>query len=265
MLNNRYVAPAVRNARSLFLGTLFFAFFTSQSSRACSETSIPTKIGRNFNVRVFDRGNPVEGLPVELSTDPEGDEKSQPVLTVKTDAKGSAHFKSVMPRLYYIGIEHPAFASSMVVQVMRRLPRGNSNTLTFQWPGWNPLSTQTVAGSLTGHARTARGALIDMTSPPVYSSVTGAKLTLSKAVSGEVVASQLTQEAGNFEFQRVPPGLYMLRVETPVFEPAHWIYPADGYVPIEVDPSSQFSRVNLELGNAICGELAWGRPKEHSR
>ena len=249
------------NAATFLSTAILLVLLTSQSSLACSDSSFPTQIGRNFKVEVFDRGKPVEGLEIELSTASEGQEKSHTVLIVKTNAEGSAEFKSVKPRLYYLGIKHPAFASSIILKVMRRPPKKDSDTVTFHWPGWKPLSTQYVAGSLTGRARTSRPTIIDMTSPPVYSVVPGATLTLFKAVSGEVVSSQPSQEAGKFEFKGIPAGLYMLRVETPVLNPVHWIYPTDGYVPIEVDPASQFTGVDLELDNAICGELAWGRPE----
>ena len=253
---------AATRSTTVMSTAILLVIVTSQSSIACSDSSLPTQIGRNFKVEVFDRGKPVEDLQIKLSTNSKGQEESHTVLILKTNAKGTAEFNSVKPRLYYLGIEHPAFPSSIEVKVVRRPPHKNSNTITFQWPGWNPLSTQTVAGSLTGRARTSRPAIVDMTSAPVYSAVPGATLTLSKAVSGEVVSSQLTQKAGKFEFKSIPGGLYMLRVETPVFNPVHWIYPTDGYVPIEVDPASQFTSVDLELDNAICGELAWGRPEE---
>ncbi len=253
--------PSVSKFSALLFGVVIFALLSLKSALACSDSPFPSKVGRHFSVQVLDRDKPVEGLQIRLSTVPKRNEDSRTILVVKTDPKGTAEFKGLSPKLYYLGIKHPAFGTSIIVEVMRHPPHG-SNIVAFQWPGWNPLSTQTVAGSLTGRARTNRPAIIDMTSTPVYSSVPGAKLTLSKAVSGELVGSQITQEAGKFEFKDIPAGFYMLRVETPVFNPVHWIYPSDGYVPVEVDPSSRFSTVNLQLDNAICGELAWGRPKE---
>jgi len=260
---HRRVQSLSTSKSSAFLfGVVIFALLSWESAFGCSDTPFPSKVGRHFSVQVFDRGKPVEGLQIELSTVPKGNEESRTILVLKTDAKGTAEFKGISPKLYYVGIKHPAFGSSIIVQVMRRPPHEDSSTVTFQWPAWKPLSTQNVAGSLTGRARTSRPAIIDMTGPPVYSAVPGARLTLSKAVSGEVVDSQLSQEAGKFQFKDIPAGLYMLRVETPVFNPVHWIYPADGYVPIEVAPLSQFYNVDLELDDAICGALAWGRPKE---
>ena len=96
-----------------------------------------------------------------------------------------------------------------------------------------------------------------MTSEPSYGHVAGAKLTLSRAVSNETVRSVTTGEAGNFDFGVVPSGLYFLRVETPVAKPARWLYPVDGYVPIEVNPAAILKTLNLVLDNAICSELAW--------
>lgn len=246
----------------LFLAVIFFGLATSQSSRACSQSTWPAELARNFKVKVFDRGRPVGGLQIELSVVPKGNQKTRVISVLKTDSQGMAEFKGIRPRLYYVGIKHPAFGSSIIVKVMRHPPHEDSNTVTFQWPGWNPLSTQTIAGTLTGRATNGRGILVDMTSPPVYSAVQGATLTLSKAVSGELVASHHSGDGGQFEFTDIPAGLYMLRIETPISNPVRWIYPKNGYVPIEVGPTSQFHNVDLELDKAICGELGWGRAKE---
>jgi len=249
--------------RDLLFLVVITVLVAVESSSACSTSSFPTNVGRDFKVIVFDRGNPVEGLQIELSI-VSGDKT---VSIVKTDAKGSVEFKHIEPGSYYVGIRHPAFHYSIEVKVMRHAPRDSYRAVTFQWPGWNPLSTQAVSGSLTGRARTDRPLLLDLTGPqPVYRDVQGAKLTLSRAASGEIVGSQLSQENGRFEFKDVSPGFYFLRVETPYPQDAtsqQWVYPHDGYVPIEVDPSSRFLTVDLQLDNAICGELAWGRPEGH--
>jgi hypothetical protein len=230
---------------------------------ACSSSPNPTKIGREFLVAVYNQGKPVVGLQIELSTDPQyGDNESDTISIVNTDAEGLARFAVIRPGSYFIGIKHPAFAYSEELQVMRHPPKGNTERVTFEWPGWKPLTTQSVSGSLNGHIRTERGLGPDL-SQPIYSTVQGAKLTLSKAVTNEIVDAQTTQESGIFTFASVPAGFYFLRVETPVSNGVRWHYPADGYVPIAVDPSARFPSLNLFLDDAICGELAWEqRPRE---
>ncbi|MGC2196664.1 MAG: hypothetical protein WA628_18465 [Terriglobales bacterium] len=163
--------------------------------------------------------------------------------------------------LYYVGIKHPAFAYSIEIRVMRVPPKGSPETITFEWPSVKPLSAQSVSGSLQGHARTERGFGPDFLHP-IYRAVLGAKLTLSKAVSNEVVDAQITQDPGTFSFQPMPAGLYLLRVESTNTRGALWFYPPDGYIPIEIDPSAKLSSLNLFLDQAICGELGYENREE---
>ena len=241
---------------------LFFSLFGSLDLYACSYSSNPTKIGHDFTVGVFNQGNPVVGLQIELSTDPRlASQESRAVKVVKTGADGLAEFTKIRRGLYYIGIKHPAYPYLEELQVMRHPPRDSSKTITFEWPRWKPLLTQTISGVLTGRARTDRGLGPDLIKP-VYGQIPGAKLTLSKAVGSEVIDSQTTGETGTFDFKPVPSGFYFLRVETTAGGGgAHW-FPSDGYVPVVVDPSAKFQDLNLALDNAICGELGWGRREE---
>jgi hypothetical protein len=246
-----------------------FLLFVSSDVAACSTASNPTPLGRHFVVQVSDRGKSVVGLAIELSTDLRtGDEESRTVSIIRTDANGQASFKGVAPGLYYVAIKHPAFGYSIEIEAMRHPPKGSPDNVTFEWPRWKPLSTQTISGVLTGRTRTGRGTrtardlMLDLTGKPVYGEVEGARLTLSKAITNEAVDSQTTGSGGKFDFNNIPRGLYFLRVETPVTKPSQWLYPVDGYVPIEVDPSAKFLSLDLVLDNAICGELAWGRPDD---
>jgi hypothetical protein len=242
-----------------FLRWWLFAGIACVGAAACSSSSSRTAIGRSFLVNVSDRGRPVVGLQIELTT--EGKKKDHAVAIFKTDAKGSVQFENVRAGRYFVGIKQPAFGYSEEIRVMQHPPKESAKGLAFEWPGWKPLSTTTVSGSITGVARTDRGLLLDTTAP-IYSSVVGAKLTLMNALSDKPVEMQISSDAGRFEFHAVPAGLYLLRVETPVSQPPRWRYPNDGYVPIEVDPRSKFGTLDVVLDNAICGELAWGRRGE---
>lgn len=250
-----------RSPRSCGLVVLLL-FWAGISGSACSYSSSPTKIGPAFLVEVADRGKPIGGLQIELDTDPgAGDGKSRTVSIVTTDANGRARFKNVRPRLYYVGIRHPAFAYSIEIKVVRVPPKGSSETITFEWPGVKPIFGQSASGVLQGHARTERGFGPDLLHP-IYRAVFGAKLTLSKAVPNEVVESQLTQTPGTFSFQPIPAGLYLLRIESTNTRGAQWFYPLDGYIPIEIDPSAKISSVNLYLDQAAFGELGYENREE---
>ena len=253
---------ARRVAAVWFFGLLLLIAGSLEVS-ACSSSPNPAKVGREFFVGVYNQGKPVVGLQIELSTDPrDSDKESQRISIVTTDADGVARFAAIRPGSYFAGINNPAYAYSEELQVMHHPPKSNTEKITFEWPGWKPLTTQSVSGSLNGYIRTERGLGLDM-GQPIYSRVQGAKLTLSKAVTNEIVDAQTTQESGKFTFAPVPAGFYFLRVETPVSKTVRWHYPTDGYVPIVVDPSAKFPSLNLFLDDAICGELGWEqRPRE---
>jgi hypothetical protein len=228
----------------------------SSDVSACSSSPNPTNIGHGFLVAVFNQGRAVAGLQIELSTDPRsGDKHNRTISIVTSDADGLARFASLPPGPYFLGIKHPAYAFSEELQVMRHPPKGSPEKITFEWPGWKPLTTQSVSGSLNGRVRTERGLGPDL-GQPIYGPVQGVKLTLSKGVTNEIVDAQTTQESGMFTFAAVAAGFYFLRVETPVSNTVRWHYPIDGYVPIVVDPSAKFPSLNLFLGDPICGELA---------
>lgn len=224
---------------------------------ACSSSPNPARIGRGFLVGVFNPGRAVAGLQIELSTDPRsGDQENRSISIVTTDADGLARFGSLPPGPYFLGIKHPAYAYSEALQVMRHPPKGSPEKVTFEWPGWKPLTTQSASGSLNGHVRTERGLGPDL-SQPIYGPVQGAKLTLSKGVTNEIFDARTTQESGRLTFAALAAGFYFLRVETPVSNTVRWHDPIDGYVPIVVDPSAKFPSLNVFLDDAICGELAW--------
>jgi hypothetical protein len=237
--------------------TLVLVFLGSVFVEACSQSSFPTKIGREFVVEVADRGNPVVGLQIELSTDPgSGPGQSHPVSLVRTDGNGWARFIGIPPRLYYVGIRHPAFAYSIEIKVMRVPPKGSDQRIAFEWPGVKPLSVQSVSGVLNGHARTSRGLGPDSLHP-IHLPVPGARLTLSVAISNEAIDSQITDQAGMFSFQALPVGLYFLRVESTNTASVRWFYPNDGYIPIEIDSAARLASLNVLLDQAICGELGF--------
>ena len=214
---------------------------------AGSSSPNPRKIGRDLLVGVFNQGRAVAALQIERSTDPRsGDQESRTISMVTTDADGLARLASVPPGPYFRGTKHPAYAYSEELQVMRHPPKGSQEKVTFEWPGWTPLTTQSVSGSLNGHVRTQRGLGPDL-SPPIYGPAQGAKLTLAKGVTNEIVDAQTTQESGRFTFAALAAGFHFLRVDTPVSNTVRWHSPIQGHVPRVVDPSATFLSLNLFL------------------
>ena len=234
------------------LASLFLSF---SSAVACTYSSFPQELGRDFSIEVSDRGRPVAGLQIELSTNPSEDREIRSVKVVTTDASGVATFSGVKPGNYFVGIKQAAFRQNTEIRVLKSAKPGNSEMVHFDWPGRQVLSTKAVSGVLNGDVST--GNLVNDLKPPLpHRVVAGARLTLAALASGDVVASRITAEDGTFDFGSVPSGRYSLRVEKPSQSTVRWHYP-DGYLFIEVDSASESASLDILLSSAICGELGY--------
>jgi hypothetical protein len=232
----------------------FFAAIVCEPSSACSYSSNPTKVGRNFSALVLHQNEPLSGLQIELSTDPKESGDSRPVLTITTNESGLSEFTSIKPGPYYISIKHVAFVQQIEIVVDSRRTKARAEKIAFEWPGETPLSARSISGLLNAVVQT--GSPLNDQAHPAFGPFAGATLTLMHAVSGEVIESQTASESGAFGFQWVPAGLYMLQVRKE--ENASSRYRVeDGYVPIEVDPSANASTINLYLYQGMCGSLGY--------
>jgi len=237
----------------------FFAAIACEPISACSYSSNPAKIGRNFSILVLHGNTPVRGLQIELSTDPKADVESQPVSTVTTNEAGLSEFLNVKPGPYYISIKHVAFARSIEIVVDSRNTKARAEKLTFDWPGTEAISVRSVAGLLNAVVRTENP--LNDHAHPTFGPFSGAKLTLAHAISGEIIESQTASESGAFGFQWVPAGLYMLHVELAGDASSRYRI-EDGYIPIEIDPSANILTINLFLYPGICGSLGYENKQE---
>ena len=234
-----------------------FIFGLVATASACTYSSNPTKTGRSFSVLVVNEGKPLAGVRVELSTDPKGYEASRSLLTIATDDAGQSKFHDVKPGRYYVGISDAAFPQSTEIVVDGRRSKAQTEKITFEWPGVNPLAVRFISGLLNAALRT--GEPLKDQAHPTFGALGGARLTLSRAVSGEVIETQTASESGSFGFQTVAAGLYMLKVEVQTSERYRDVR---GYVPIEVDPDAKTLDLNLFLQPGVCGALAFENRKE---
>ena len=239
-------------------GFLFLIGVTLRGS-ACSYSSNPTKIGRNFSVQVLSQGSPIAGLQIELITNPSGEQEIRSLLTKTTDESGFSEFINVKPGPYFVGIKHAAFPQSVEIVVDPRHAENLPEKITFEWPQEKRLSTRSISGLLNAAIRTENP--LNDQARPTFGALGGAKLTLSRAVSGEVVEAQMATESGGFGFQMAPAGLYTLRVEMPK-DSSRYRGSQDGYIPIEIDPAAKISTLNLFLYPGICGSLGYDNRQE---
>jgi len=213
---------------------------------------MPKEVSPNFSVQILNEGEAIAGLKLELSTEPKGDEESRTVLILVSDSKGQATFEAVKPGMYFLGIKHPAFSSSEEVLVKTHPSKNATTKITLEWPGVELLKVQSVSGFLDGPV--SSGHPLEDQVHPRYGPFGDVKLTLSNAISEELVESQVSSASGAFGFRALAAGLYFLDIEPQNNQGTRY---SMGFVAIEIDPSAKASMLNLQVFHAICGSLGY--------
>jgi hypothetical protein len=246
----------VRNPRPRAIGVgccfILFLLNASEFSNACSFSSRPTEVSANFSVQVLNDTKPIAGLKVELSTEPEGDQHSQTISILVSDSMGRAAFRAVKPGLYFIGIKHSAFSPSEEIHVKAHPAKGAAKEITLEWPGVELLKVQTLSGFLDGPI--SCGQPLEDQIHPRYGPMGDVRLTLSSAISEELIESQESSPSGAFGFRPLAAGLYYLNIEPQNKQGERY---SMGFVPIEVDSTAKASILNLRVFGAICGSLGY--------
>jgi hypothetical protein len=238
--------------RALSIACGCILLFASELANACTTSSMPKEVSPSFSVQVFNAGEAVAGLKIELSTEPKGDEESRTVSILVSDSKGQATFRTVKPGLYFVGIDHPAFSSFQEIQVKTHLSKDATKEISFEWPGVEPLRVQSLSGFLDGPV--SSGQPLEDLVHPRFGPMGDVKLTVSSAISEEIIESQISSASGAFGFRPLAAGLYFLDIEPQSSQGTR--YPM-GYVPIEIDPSAKASTLNLQVFRGICGSLGY--------
>ena len=227
-------------------------FFAGDSANACSYSPIPKEVSAGFSVQVLNDGEAVAGLKIELSTEPKGDEGGRLVSILISDSRGQVAFTGVKPGLYFVGIKHPAFSSSENIQVKAHSSKNAAKKITLEWPGISVLKVQTLSGFLDGPISTGEP-LEDMLHPR-SGPMGDVKLTVSSAVSEELIESQVSSPSGAFGFRPLAAGLYYLNIEALNKQGERY---SMGFVAIEIDSSAKSSTLNLQVFHAICGSIGY--------
>jgi hypothetical protein len=244
----------VRNPRprAISIGCCCILFLAGELANACSESSMPTEVSPSFSVQILNEGAAISGLKIELSTEPKGDQESRAVLILVSDSKGWATFRAVKPGLYFVGIKHAAFSSSEEIVVKTHPSKNATEKITLEWPGVEPLKVQSLSGFLDGPV--SSGQPLEDQVHPRYGPLGDVRLTISDAISKELLESQVSSASGAFGFRPLAAGLYYLNVEPQNKQGERY---SMGFVAIEIDPSAKGSTLNLQVFSAICGSLGY--------
>jgi len=202
----------------------------------CSVVSIVVKTAPDFDVKVEDRGKPVQDLRVKI------EREGGASITAMTDRNGIADFRNVPTGSYQVTVGTDAgMADAGGIDVKPGGPK--RITLPRQWPVRSPIAVRSLRGVLH--------------TPNYFLALSGkAKLALdlADARSGHRLGSVEASEQGEFSFDGVAPGLYFLTLKwmVPMGLP-HAYQTETGEIAVEVDPNSSKEGLDLDLGWTSCG------------
>jgi len=205
---------------------LTLAAMFSVAASACTIVYAPTEVGPSFRVKVTNsRGRPVEGVRIQLDK----------LLSATTDADGIASFAGVRPGDHLLlPSESAEILNGVAVAVKDSSP--SDVIVPLRWPNANVVPVRNVAGILR-----------DPNHSPVQAS-----LSLVDARSGRVLSTARSDNRGRFGFDAVPPGLYLIRLDSSTFH--NWAgHEVHGSIAIEVRADANAAELNLDLGWTSCG------------
>ena len=208
--------------------------FLQVPAYSCSLFYPTVQVGRNFRVRVMDRGQPVQGLPVAL--DPQFAYEHYEGGHTVTDAQGSAHFAEVPAGSFFIHAERDGgIADGAIVEVETDGPV--NAIVPLKWPS-SPLSLRSVSGHLRAGGYDPKH--------------TKLSLTLLEGLSGQVMEATRTDENGEFAFADVASGIYFLQLN-----PSGLKGPSGeelkGLITLAISRDAQWDGLDLDLGWSSCG------------
>lgn len=220
------------------IAVLLALLWGSAAAIACTILFPTVHVGPTFRVLVTDRGRPVKGLRIQLTT---GDDKSltvQAAYEAVTDQKGSAVFNQIAPGRYFLAADHDAgIGDGFSVEVSTRDPIGVSpgdpadGVLHIKWPSKVPFQVRELKGTLRPDSPTGR-----------------LTVSLLEAITGKTILA--TETDGAFSFPDQGPGIYFLKVLGYSTGEAESI---NGLIPVELTKDAPDERLDILVGESSCG------------
>jgi Carboxypeptidase regulatory-like domain len=194
-------------------------------------TFIPISVGPSFRVKVSGYDGPVKGLLLKVMA-PNG-----PPLSADTDTNGIAEFSNVPPGTRYLDADH----DNGYGQVLDVKPNGPSHVIVpMRWPSLVPIRVRSLSGTM--HAPDATPGQLEQPILP---------LELLEGTSGRILSSTSTTGRGEFDFGKLVPGLYFIRLKPH----SAFSYDVGGLISVALDPSApaRSDKLDLSLAWTSCG------------
>jgi hypothetical protein len=230
-----------RRAVSIVAGLAMLAgLLSADVARACSVFSPTVEVGDKFQVKVADRGQPVKGLRLGLSTDSSTGEGQKVVTYSTTDADGIGHFSNLKAGSYWLSADHDGGVGDAVV--VNVSPNGPANkTISIVWPSAAPVTVRSAAGIIRG--------------PDFYTTQAQVPLSISllEGTSGRELEKTQSDSNGRFSFSsNLAPGIYFMRLNPSGLR--GWSgEQIEGMIVIELADGAKANALDLDLEWSSCG------------
>lgn len=239
----------MRGRRQVLTVASWMGLVFSCTTHACVIVPNTFEVGNEFRVSVADRGHPVIGLRLTLSTNGSPDSPSKVVMESITDSEGYAYFSNLSPGSLWLSPDHDGSGGyAVIINVSPSNPAGTSVFLS--WPNRAPIGVRSASGVL----RTT----------DYYPNQVQAPMSLSllEGISGREVETTKTDSKGRFTFaSNVAAGIYFLRLN-PSGSSVSQSEEDWGTIPIEVSPAAGLDALDLDVGWTDCGLVYAERVKQ---
>lgn len=165
-------------------------------------------------------------------------EKLTRVMESTTDSNGDAHFDLDRAGHWYIKADNAAgWWAGVYVDKQYQ-----TSAIDLQYPHGRILETKLLRGRIRDSLLWAHGLPIKQ-----------GRLSLHTLVSFARTSSSTTKDDGTFEFDGVPPGIYLLGLNTD--EPQASSYPSqpNGYIAVAIGPESPQDSLSIVVEESDCG------------
>lgn len=205
----------------------------------------------DFAVKIRHADKPLPGASIEI-TGPQGTSDAKK-LTVRTGKDGIARISNLAPGDYWLDAEYLDIGAAYhCFHVNEKPSRKAKRSLTYDWGDLAP-GTRRIAGKLVDSQPGKGGTSILNLLHRVDVPITGAKLTLQNATTGDVYRTT-SGTNGAFAFDGIPSGTYVLHIDAGKVEPDRE-YEASDHL-IALGSSARRDSLLLkrhEAGGGSCG------------
>jgi hypothetical protein len=192
---------------------------------ACAQSTCLGKgvaVRSDFSVQVTIDGNSMPNATVKIST-----QKEENVFSATTDALGSVRLK-LPPGAYRLTTE---LMGARTEDYCFHVNKRGARSLTYEWAGAYVVKTPHIAGKFID-VRLVRNGEFSDSGQPLEVPLGGVKFKLQDPLTAQVW-SAASDENGNFAFDSVPEGIYVLHVEGGIAPGGRQYHPVDLQIRLE--------------------------------